>query len=58
MFTGQQIAGLQLASFDAPCQFIHHALFLIKSNMSNHVQIDNPSCSLEQGIFLGRVQIT
>jgi UDP-glucose 4-epimerase len=40
MLAGQQKAVLHEAAFDAPDEFVDHPLFLVKSYLSNHVQID------------------
>jgi hypothetical protein len=40
MFTRQQNAVLHKAAFDAPDQLVDHPLFLVKSDMSSHVQIE------------------
>jgi hypothetical protein len=41
MLAGQQKAVLHEAALDAPDEFVDHPLFLVKSYLSNHVQIDN-----------------
>ena len=40
VLTRQQFAGAHLTGFNAPREFVDHAFFLVKSNLSNHVQID------------------